>query len=122
MEGGAEDHFKSRSVVQPKIIDSQTKLKSGRASSVTLDEEKQITSSSYCVFDANSKTILQGKKFNVQREVASLTKMMNLITCIKLMTRFNMSSTKLYVTINRNTSRIIGTTAGLQEGDVLQVE
>ena len=38
------------------------------------------------------------------------------------MARFNVNSTKLYVSINRNTSRIIGTTAELKEGDVLQVE
>lgn len=48
--------------------------------------------------------------------------MMTLITTLKLMARFNVVSTKLYVSIDRNTSRIIGTTANLQEGDVLQVE
>ena len=47
---------------------------------------------------------------------------MTLLTVLKLLVRFNLVSTKVHITINRVTSRIIGTTANLKEGDVLQVE
>ena len=74
------------------------------------------------MYDCVSKSILKSRKHNLRREVASLTKMMTLITVIKLLARFNLNPLKIFITVSRAGSHVIGTTANLREGDVLTVE
>jgi len=64
------------------------------------------------------------KKATYKREVASLTKMMTLLTVLKLLIRYGMPSDgkRVQVKISRICSKIIGTTADLKEGDVLCVD
>ena len=65
---------------------------------------------------------MKSRKHNLRREVASLTKMMTLITVIKLVARFNLNPAKTFITISKAGSHVTGTTANLREGDILSVE
>tara|TARA_B110000285_G_scaffold25515_1_gene24534 strand:- start:703 stop:945 length:243 start_codon:yes stop_codon:yes gene_type:complete len=48
--------------------------------------------------------------------------MMTLITVIKLVARFNLNSSKTFITVSKAGSHVIGTTANLREGDILSVD
>ena len=54
--------------------------------------------------------------------MASITKMMTLLTAIKVMARYNIEGRKTYIRVSRQCSKIIGTSAELKEGDLLTVE
>ena len=58
----------------------------------------------------------------MRREVASLTKMMTLLTVIKLLARFNINPLKTFITITKAASIVTGTTANLRQSDVLTIE
>ena len=81
-----------------------------------------MTAQSFVVYDCNSRTIELSRKPTYKREVASITKMMTLLTAIKVMARYNIEGRKTYIRVSRQCSRIIGTSAELKEGDLLTVE
>ena len=114
----SKNHVSQRYQSQQKITSSDDLSRSNSSSSKDL----LITSQSYCVYDCVSKTVLKGRKQNVRREVASLTKMMTLLTVIKLLARFNMNPAKTFITVSRSASIVTGTTANLKQGDILTVE
>jgi len=65
---------------------------------------------------------VHGKKENYKREVASITKMMTFYTALKLIDRYNINPSTTILTVSRNASRMIGTSACLREGDQLSLE
>ena len=54
--------------------------------------------------------------------MASITKMMTFYTALKLIERFNIDPSKTILTVSRNASRMIGTSACLREGDQLRLD
>ena len=59
----------------------------------------------------------------MKREVASMTKMMTFLTVIKLMKKFEIKDpAKEKITISKAAAKISGTTACLQEDDILSVK
>lgn len=58
----------------------------------------------------------------MKREVASLTKMMTFLTVLKLLQRFGLNPYLLQITITKQAASVKGTSAHLQEGDMLTVD
>lgn len=83
-----------------------------------------VTAQSFIVVDCNSRNILLSRKPTYKREVASLTKMMTLLTVLKLLQRYGFphDGKRVQIKVSKVVSKIIGTTADLKEGDILSVE
>lgn len=81
-----------------------------------------MTAQSFVVFDCYSKTIELSRKPTYKREVASITKMMTLLTVIRVMARYNTDPRRTFIRVSRQVSKIIGTSAELKEGDTLSVD
>ena len=47
----------------------------------------EMTAKSWVVYDIDEKKVMIGKKYNKKREVASLTKIMNVYVCLKTLQR-----------------------------------
>ena len=62
-----------------------------------------------------------GRKENLKREVASLTKIMTFFTVYEIMERAQMDFDKVKIKVTPLAATISGTTASLKEGDVLTV-
>jgi len=75
------------------------------------------------MYDCNTGEILLSRLPTFKREVASITKMMTFLTVIRLMERFGMNqANKIQIKVSKVGSKVIGTTANLQENDILSVE
>ena len=75
------------------------------------------------MYDCNTGEILLSRLPTFKREVASITKMMTFLTVIRLMERFGMNQVnKIQIKVSKVGSKVIGTTANLQENDILSVE
>ena len=83
-----------------------------------------VTAQSFIVVDCSSRNILLSRKPTYKREVASLTKMMTLLTVLKLLQRYGFphDGKRVQIKISKVVSKIIGTTADLKEGDIMTVE
>lgn len=57
----------------------------------------------------------------MRREVASITKMMTFYTVLRLCERYHIDPNYTTITISRNAAKIHGTSADLQEGDILSL-
>ena len=123
--GSSGDGSKPPSVAAPGATSPRESLRATRATQNCRPEPDlpTISAQSYCIYDCNTKQLLLSEEQYTKREVASLTKMMTLLTVIKLMQRFGMTNpAKVLIKISRTASRVTGTTANLQENDVLSVE
>jgi D-alanyl-D-alanine carboxypeptidase (penicillin-binding protein 5/6) len=69
----------------------------------------------------NTNKVIQGKKENLKREIASITKMMTFYTVLKLMEKYNMNPETTILTVSKSASLITGTSANIREGDQLTV-
>ena len=67
------------------------------------------------------KRLLVGKKTTKKREVASLTKIMNLVTILDIMKTHKIETEKVKVKVTAQASKMIGTTANIKEGDVYRL-
>lgn len=67
------------------------------------------------------KRLLAGKKTTKKREVASLTKIMNLVTILDILKTHKIETEKVKVRVTAQASKIIGTTANIKEGDVYRL-
>lgn len=65
--------------------------------------------------------MIYGRKENLRREIASLTKMMTFFTVIDLMKQFKLNAETYKITVSTLASQISGTSAFLREGDTLTV-
>ena len=82
----------------------------------------EVTAQSFVLYDCNSKSIELSKKPTYKREVASITKMMTLLTTIRVMARYGIEGNKTYIRVSKQCSKIIGTSAELKEGDLMTVD
>ena len=60
-----------------------------------------ISAKSWAIYDMQVARIIQGKKENQQREVASLTKIMTFYTVLRLLDHFNLDPNKTVVTVSK---------------------
>ena len=81
-----------------------------------LNEPKppQISAESYCVFDCNNQKFILSELMYLRREIASMTKMMTLLTCLRLMKKYGIENpNREEIIITRNAAKVKGTTANL---------
>ena len=80
------------------------------------------TSKCWAIYDAAKMGFIHGKRENVKRECASLTKIMTCYVVIKLCALWKMDMKSTEVTVSQVASDIRGTSAHLETGDILSVE
>eukprot|EP00347_Sterkiella_histriomuscorum_P010552 403375850 len=89
---------------------------------ILLDQPAPMVSAqAWAVYDVKQNKLLFGKLERDRREIASLTKIMTCYTVIQLLNKFKIKEESTFVEISENAANIIGTSAELQEGDVLSV-
>ena len=76
----------------------------------------------WAIYDCKTKQLLKSKYETYRREVASITKMMTFYTVINILEEFKIDPSQTYITICRQATSIIGTSAELKEDDVLSVK
>jgi D-alanyl-D-alanine carboxypeptidase len=81
----------------------------------------QITAKSWAVLNANTGELLGGQHEHERREIASITKVMTAYTAIQIINSLNINVDESKVETSYDASLMIGTTAYLEEGDVLSV-
>ena len=81
----------------------------------------KLSAKSWALFDASSGKLLQGRSPFFKREVASLTKIMTLYVALSILDRLELDPNDLCLTVTREAAQIGGTSAELQEGDLLSV-
>jgi D-alanyl-D-alanine carboxypeptidase len=72
-----------------------------------------ISAQSWAIFDAKTMKLVQGKKENYKREIASITKMMTFYTVLRLLERFNLDIEDQILIVSKLASRTNGTSANL---------
>ncbi len=76
----------------------------------------KVTAKSWIVYDMQQGRALWSHRSHKRREMASLTKMMNLITILELTASLGLDPRDLRVQASRTACEITGTTAELREG------
>lgn len=80
-----------------------------------------ISAASWVVLDRKTKEVLFGRLEKDRREVASLTKIMTLYTCLSLADSLQIDLQTLVV-VNTSCADVLGTSAFLRPGDHLKLE
>jgi D-alanyl-D-alanine carboxypeptidase len=75
-----------------------------------------ISAHSWVLYEMRELKFLTGRSNFKRREIASLTKIMNLITILQICDAASLLPAKIRVTVTREASTIIGTTAELKTG------
>ena len=99
-------------------------LKTAPHQQTTLIPFPTITAQSYAVYDMRSGSLLLGRKENLKREIASLTKIMTFYTVLDIINNLKnqkIDPDKYEITVSRHAAQVTGTTAYLKEGDVFTV-
>jgi D-alanyl-D-alanine carboxypeptidase (penicillin-binding protein 5/6) len=65
--------------------------------------------------------LIIGRKENLKREIASLTKIMTFYTVIDLLDRFKLHPDEVKIEVGYTATQVSGTSAFLKHGDVLSV-
>ena len=86
-----------------------------------LPKPPHISAKSWIIFDLQTNKMFQGKKETVKREMASITKMMNFYTVLRLMEKSKLCFKQVIVTVSKTAASITGTSANLKEGDQFTV-
>ena len=86
-----------------------------------LPSPPQLTSKSWAVINANTDEFLGGYHEHERREIASLTKVMTAYTALKIINNLNINVTESKIEASFESSITGGTSANLEEGDVLNV-
>lgn len=60
----------------------------------------QISAQSYTVFDMKTGNLILGRKENLKREIASLTKMMTFLTVSQLLERYGLDPDHIKITVS----------------------
>eukprot|EP00826_Nyctotherus_ovalis_P063667 TRINITY_DN9338_c0_g3_i3.p1 TRINITY_DN9338_c0_g3~~TRINITY_DN9338_c0_g3_i3.p1 ORF type:complete len:301 (-),score=74.66 TRINITY_DN9338_c0_g3_i3:87-989(-) len=81
----------------------------------------QITAKSWVVVNANTGELIGGCHEHERREIASITKVMTAYTAIQIIKGLNINVNESKVETSYEASLVGGTTARLEEGDVLSV-
>jgi D-alanyl-D-alanine carboxypeptidase len=77
-----------------------------------------VTAKSWVLYEMRSGKQISGKRNYKKREMASLTKMMNLITVLEIMQREGLDPAKIRVTATKAACSVTGTTAELKMGAI----
>lgn len=80
-----------------------------------------ISARSWAVYDCKRKVLVAEKHESERREIASITKIMTAYTAISLISRFDINMDESKIETPFEASLIGGTTAELEEGDLLSV-
>jgi len=80
-----------------------------------------ISARCWAIMDAQTGNLIFGRKETKKREIASLTKMMNLLCVLKLVEEYNIDPKNTYLEVSKLAASMKGTTANLRTGDVLTV-
>jgi D-alanyl-D-alanine carboxypeptidase len=75
----------------------------------------------WAIYDCKTKCLLKGKYETYRREVASITKMMTFYTIINIIEDYKIDPSQTFITVCRQATSIIGTSADLIEDDILSV-
>lgn len=78
---------------------------------MVFNELPDITAKSWVLFQLRENNCIYGKRNYKKREIASLIKIMNLVTILGIIQKFNINPNKLKVKPTKNATAIIGTTA-----------
>jgi D-alanyl-D-alanine carboxypeptidase len=78
----------------------------------------EVSAKSWMLYELREGRSLYGKRNYKKREMASLTKMMNLITILQLVERTGVDPRRVRVRATRNSCTMIGTSAELRQGAV----
>lgn len=81
----------------------------------------KISAKCWAVMDGKTGELLFSRKENRKREIASLTKMMNLFCVIKLLDQYKLNAMDMYTTVSKKAAKTIGTTANLKTGDIVRI-
>ena len=71
----------------------------------------KITAKSWILFEMRQQRCLYGMRHFKRREIASLTKMLNLITILNLVETLKLSPKRIKARASQRASTVIGTTA-----------
>lgn len=86
-----------------------------------LNDLPRVSAKSWVLLDSSTKEPLFGFKHGTRREVASLTKLVTLITACKLIEEHHISPNQMLVNVTFAAATKIGTTANLRPGDRLSL-
>jgi len=86
-----------------------------------LPSPPHITAKSWVVLNISTGELLGGQHEHERREIASITKVMTAYTAIQIIDSLNINVDESRVETSYDASLMIGTTAYLEEGDVLSV-
>jgi D-alanyl-D-alanine carboxypeptidase len=75
----------------------------------------------WAIYDCKTKCLLKGKYETYRREVASISKMMTFYTIINIIEDYKIDPSQTFITVCRQATSIIGTSADLIEDDILSV-
>jgi serine-type D-Ala-D-Ala carboxypeptidase (penicillin-binding protein 5/6) len=78
-----------------------------------------VSAKAWAVVNAKNGKVILSKNKDDRREIASLTKIMNIVTVFKLVRQFDLDLYRTKLSATRNAAYINGTRANLQEGDSL---
>ena len=81
----------------------------------------KISAKCWAVMDGKTGELLLSRKENRKREIASLTKMMNLFCVVKLLDQYKLNSKDMYTKVSKKAAKTIGTSANLKTGDVVRI-
>jgi D-alanyl-D-alanine carboxypeptidase len=75
-----------------------------------------ISAKSWIIYEMKQNRRLCSKRSEKKREIASLTKIMNLITILELIQTFKLDSSRIRAKVSQKISTVTGTTAELKCG------
>jgi serine-type D-Ala-D-Ala carboxypeptidase (penicillin-binding protein 5/6) len=75
----------------------------------------------WAIYDCKTKSLLKGKYETYRREVASITKMMTFYTVINIIEEYKIDPSQTFISVCRQATSIIGTSADLREDDILSI-
>lgn len=109
---------------------SSTRSNSSNSSETSLSKVKpfapnyvpSVTATCWAIYEANSGMIINGKCENIQREVASLTKIMTCYIVLQIIRKADSISMDSIIKVSPNAASTTGTSAKLKAGDELRVE
>lgn len=81
----------------------------------------QVSAKSWVIYEAKKGRFIHGKRIFKKREIASLTKIMNLIVVIDCVKRLMIDPRKWRVRVTKEAAEVTGTTAFLKEGMEISV-
>ena len=80
-----------------------------------------VSAKSWGVFEINQEKFIYGKRIFKKREIASLTKIMNLVTILTILEKNKLDAQKIFLKVSKESSFLNGTTAELKPGIIINL-